>query len=346
MNTLPRVVDVNLHDTQLGIWQDDARDPSFRAEVYGGLIRHLRSRGWTIGRDPHIKRNYPILSSDHRLGRRGTLRVSIQVSGRVVQMKVWAETWSSDKPDGHRYDFGKRQRLDYLDRLRLEIEERRIISWLSTIATIRSVRRPGLDVRPGALSAMALIEQRWSESFHADKALGRPICRHSSDAASADRGTVTHGATVWFADRKGRIRRGTAYYNINSMWWVVSGPWSLDNLSSSAIFVRPPDALRRKRNDRDRRGRLEAELSLAIRRMQFRRAETLKQLLFGDEAACLIWSRKNGAYYGPQCRGYTSDASQAGRYTRAEAEAEVRRVPHLLELVTPDGERLRSEAAA
>jgi hypothetical protein len=33
----------------------------------------------------------------------------------------------------------------------------------------------------------------------------------------------------------------------------------------------------------------------------------------------LVWSRKRAAWWGPNCRGYTTDRTQAGRYTEAEA---------------------------
>lgn len=342
-----RKLDLNLFDTHFGIWQDDARDPCFKLEVFGGLIRHLRRRGWKVGADPRVKKHHPILSPTHRLARKGNLIASVECSGRVVKMETWAETWPKVNENGHRYDFGKRERLDYLDRIRLTVEERHILEWLKTIAHI-SVKPANLKVGFDGVTADEYIRHEYATSWHTDKAIGRPVCSYSYNAKSADGAVVEHGATVWFTNRKGRILRGTAHYHINNMWWVVAGPWSIDNVSSHEIYTTQPTDLRRKRNHRARRGRLEGQLQDAMARMDFRRAELLRRILFGDEPVYMIWSRKNDAYYATNSCGYSTDRIRAGRYTREEAEREVRRVPHLLELVTPAGEHIsmRREATA
>ena len=89
------------------------------------------------------------------------------------------------------------------------------------------------------------------------------------------------------------------------------------------------------------RSRLEKELSIAVERMDYRRAQVLKLILFGSEQTFMIWARDHQAYYRPQYAGYTADHISAGKYTRAEAEAECRRVPHELEMVCPDGSHVR-----
>lgn len=332
-------LDVNIYDAGIGIWQDDARDPTFRVDVFGPLIRTLRDRGWKIGVDPHIKRRYRRLSSTHRLAARGTLRASIEVSGRVVKIEWWATTWPIDNRNGRRHDFNKLDRMTYLDRLRLTLERRRIVDWLRTIAPVTVKER-----NPPNLSPVERIARDYAESWHSDKTLGRPVCACPSNAKALD-GQIEHGATVWFIDRKGRIGRGTAYYNINNMWWVVAGS-ELRNLHGGEIFIRCPDDLRTKRNERNRRARLEADLAAATRRMDFSRAELLRRILFGDAPVFLIWARDHGAYYRPNYSGYTTDTISAGKYTRAEAEREVRRVPHELEAHGPDGERIRFDKVA
>lgn len=334
-----RKLDIILHDTHIGIWQDDARDPSYRAEIFGPLIRQLRDRGWTIGPDPRC--HWPTLRHHHRVGKRGDLRMEISCSGRAIELKFWAVTWARDNPNGPRYDFGKRKRMSFLDRLRVDLETRRILAWLAGRADLTIERRglnPGLD--DDGLTAIAYIEKRYAESWHKDKVLGRPVCDSPSNRRSADGGEVEHGATVWFVGDKGRICRGTALYNLNSMWWVVTGRWGLHNKSCHEIFVRQPEDLRRKRNERQRRVRLEGELSRAIQTMRFPRAETLRKVLFGQSLTYGIWAKDHGAYYRPDYSGYTTDSIAAGRYTWDEAADEVRRVPNELQLVTPDGKRL------
>lgn len=142
-----------------------------------------------------------------------------------------------------------------------------------------------------------------------------------------------------------RIVRGTAYYNINSMWWVIVGG-ELRNESCHSLFAAAPGDIRTRRNARARRVRLEKELSVAVQRMHHARAQLIKDLLFGGDQVFMIWARDKGAYYRPQYAGYTTETIHAGKYTRAEAEAECRRVPHQLEMVCPDGGRVRFDRRA
>lgn len=334
-------IDVRIHDTHIGIWQGDPNDPSFRAEIYAPLLNALKRRGWAINADPEILKHYRLLSPDRRLAARGNLRAEIGISGRAVEVKFWAETWPLDNPNGRRYDFDKLKRMEYLDRLRVRLEFRRTVEWLETLAPV-TVKADA----PESMPALERIERRYRESWHSDKNLGRPVCKYAYNGTSKDGQRIEHAATVWYADCKGRIGRGTAYYNINNMWWVTPNQFELVNLSSGEIYTAPPQNLRVKRNERQRRARLEGELAAAVRRMDFRRAETLRNILFGSEQIYLIWHREHSAYYRPDYCGYTTDTISAGKYTREEAEREVRRVSHLLEAIGPDGERIRFEAAA
>lgn len=310
---ITRTVAVHLHDTTIGISQDDAQDPTFRAEIFGPLIRMLRTRGWTVGSDPDVVKHYNCLRHDRRLMRKGALRGSLKITGRCIKIEVWAETWPKDNRNGHRYDFNKRQRLDYLDRLRVQALERLIITWLERRAAV-TVSRSG---QPRL--AMDRIAKDYAESWHTDKALGRPRCDYDYNRRSADGILIEHGQTVWVPDAKGRIVRGRAFYNINNMWWVVLAKDHLTNKACFEIYAEQPEDLRRKRNGRERRRRLEAQIAAAVMASDFRRTETLTRIAFADEPVWRIWSRKNGCFYGPQYSGYTSDANQAGRYTREEA---------------------------
>jgi len=333
-------LDVRIHDAKIGIWQSNAQDPSFRSDVYAELIRQMRRRGWSIRLDPRIHRNHRVLSANHRLGARGTLRCAIAISGRVVELDFWSQTSPQINRNGRRYDFGRMASMHQLDRLRIELEFKRICAWLETLAPITVSRSADRDI-----PAMERIAKSYAESWHSDKTLGRPICKYEYNRKAADGVLLEHGQTVWFPDRKGRIARGTAYYNINNMWWVVAGG-QLFNEGSLSLFTAPPSDLRVKRNERARRTRLEDELALATRRMHFLRAEMLKRVLFGTDATFMIWARDHNAYYRAQYAGYTTDVISAGKYTQAEAEAECRRVPHELSMVDQDGHHTRFDRVA
>ncbi len=330
-------IDIQIHGASIGLWQDDARDVSFRSDVYSALIRQMRARGWSIKRDPHIHRNYRSLNPDHRLGARGTLRCGIEITGRVVKVEFWSTTAPLDNRNGRRYDFNRMSRMGHLDRLQVELEFRRITIWLEVVAPVKVSRSAERDMPP-----MQRIQKGYAESWHTDKALGRPHWNCDGNRKSKDGALLDQGQTVWLADRKGRIIRGTAYYHINNMWWVIAGGRLL-NEGGHSLYTRPPANLRTKQNERSRRIRLEKELSISIERMDFLRAQRLKSILFGGEPTHMIWARDHQAYYRSQYAGYTTDRISAGKYTRSEAESECRRVPHELEMVGPDGKHISFE---
>lgn len=331
---------ITIHDSHIGICQDDARDGTFRSEIYGALIRQMRDRGWSIGRNDQTHRYYRCLSPDHRVGARGTLLCEIKLSGRVVDVEFWSTTAKQINQNGRRYDYDKMKRMSNLDRMRVELEFRRIIAWLETLAPVEVKRRDDQNLTP-----MKRIEKGYAESWHSDKELGRPVCNSDYNRKSADKQLLEHGQIVWIPDNKGRMLRGIAFYNINNMWWVIAGGM-LFNKGCFEIFAAVPGDLRKKRNDRASRKRLEAELQVAVQRTDYRRAQLLKTIIFGAEQTYMIWARNHRAYYRSQYAGYSSDTAGAGRYTRAEAEAECRRVPHELEMVCPDGKHVSFDRAA
>lgn len=337
-----RNVSVNINDTSFGIWQDHADDPTFRTELFLPILRQLKRRGWQVATDLYVKEHFPSLSKDNRIVTRGDLVGSVELTGRVIKIEFWATTWPIDNRNGPRYDFRKLSRMNYLDRLRVSLEFRRAIAWLRKRASVTVKDRNERGIGRGASTAMEFIAADYAESWHKDKDAGRPLPGpYPRNYTSADGAPIEQGATVWFSHTDGRIHRGHAFYNLNNMWWVVCGPYVLRNLGAHELFCRAPADPRAKRNERQRRLKLEAELASAVRRMDFARADKMKRILFGNDAPWMIYARDHSAYYRANYCGYTTDTISAGRYTREEAEREARRVPHELEIHGPDGERIR-----
>lgn len=342
MSDHTRKIEALLHDTSIGIWQDNANDPTFKDEIFGGVISHLRARGWCVSECRKTAKNYPSIRQFHKRGQKGALCVKIDVSGRTCSLEFWSEQARQHNRNGREFDFDKLDRMPYLDRLRFWVERREILRWLGTVSAY-TVAEP-TRAASKKLPALDRIARSYAESWHSDKTLGRPVCNSEYNARSADGGLIAHGAPVWYRGRDGRWRRGVAYYNLNSMWFVVESPHTLLNMTCSDLFLRSPENLRGKCNAKLRRQRLERELSRAVMASDYARAQELQRILFADEKPYRIWSRKNDAYYGPIYQGYTSCAVSAGRYTRAEAEAECRRVPHILSMVAPCGKKVRFDA--
>jgi hypothetical protein len=192
----------------------------------------LRDCGWDVTKDPEIEERYPSLRHYHRALRRGNLRGQVKITGRQIEIETWAETWPKENRNGHRYDFGKRRRMDYLDRLRLTLLERRVIAWLRRRAQVAVVQSDLYRDIP----AMDRIAKSYAESWHTDKELGRPKWHSDHNRRSADGCLLEHGQTVWVPDSKGRILRGRAFYNINNMWWAVISDTELRNVGAYELF--------------------------------------------------------------------------------------------------------------
>ena len=329
----PRKIVLRIHDAHLSLWQDDPNDESFRTDVFIGLLKRLGQGGWAVGPDAEIVKHYNVLKQYNRRASKGELEAQIQISGRVVKLELWADNYDGGNRNGNRHGYDKRQHMPYLTNLRVELEFRRVVAWArERFAVTLSPEK----LRPPQISAADHIAADYADSCHKDKALGRPVAS-PGNSRSGDGGMIEHGARVWYIGRDRRIRRGHAFTHINNMWWVIEAKDAVRNLSSHEIFVSQPAELRRKRNERDRRSRLEAELARATRLMDFERAATLRRILFGKEAPLLIWSNKNNAYYRSCFAGYTTDPIESGKYEEAEALREVARVSHILVAKTLDG---------
>ena len=338
---LSRKIDIRIHDTNISLWQDDARDATFRADVYGRMKRFLRKRGWSVIEDPIVAKQHACLRHDHRICAKGDLRATLEFCGRTVEFKVWTETWTQINRHGHRYDFDKRAKLRFLDRIRLDIEFKKLVEWASRHwAVTLNDRNRGAKASIDDLTALDYIERQWLASGHCDKTLGRTVPSSNRDRTSADGQIIENGQQVWFRDRKGRVRRGTAFFALNSNFYIVTGRHCVEHASSGEILAAPPINMRAKDNVHARRSRLEGELAKAIHMMQFARAATLRNICFGDAELFLIHSNYHHAFYRANFRGYTESRTEAGKYTHEEATRETARVPDRLEARTLDNQHI------
>ncbi|MOA37309.1 hypothetical protein D3C78_1588880 [compost metagenome] len=125
---------------------------------------------------------------------------------------------------------------------------------------------------------------------------------------------------VYAQDYTGRIVTGNAYYCLNGNWTIVTGRYGkIHSVWHKQIWVNSPGDLRRKRNECARRKRLEGELAKAVAAMDFRRAETLRRILWpAQEPLFMVWHEGHGAYHCANFCGYTSDSIKAGKFTAAE----------------------------
>ncbi len=346
--TIAREGVVSFGDASLAVWEDsipsansvdgfkkrDAWELAFKRQVFARIVQTLRRLGWTVAQpplNPHYVKHYGgrvarWASERHRDCSKGDLKGELEVSGRSITFKMWQGVNTPTRPDhGGRYESNLEGCMPYVLRLEMERTRRRIRDYLCNVFdgyTFDSNRR-SIYRKPLQFTAMELIEQSYAESWHFKGDMAAYLKKDgykelpSYNCTSRDGQRIQHGQRVWFKDWNGRVCEGIAYYNINNMWWVVTGRYDRRNISTGDIWVKCPENPRVKRNERQRRKRLEALLAQATKAMDFDRAKLIKGILW-PEPQQLFHIIKKGAYFRPNYSGYTDDPIDAGKYTKAE----------------------------
>jgi len=325
---------VRFGDASLSVWEDPERRDwdqwqeygrEFKRQVFKRIVQQLHRLGWRSEVPADMTKTYGrSFAEKHRYCRKGELQGFLDLSGRCIKFEMWQDVANGENPNGGRYDFGKEKRMPYLLWLEMERTRRTIRNYLCNIFSgylADDSYRDGRNAKlgPGALTALEWVEQANRSSGHYDAELGRARINMKCNAISADGGEVQHGVSVYTTDYQGRMVVGTAFYNLNNMWWVVTGRYDVLNKPSFEIYLRSPGFLKTKRNGRVRRSRLEGEMAKAVKAMDFIRAERLKHVLFpSSEPLFLVFHKGHGCYHRSNFSGYTKDPIEAGRFTWSE----------------------------
>lgn len=305
-----------------------AWERQFKRDVFARIVQQLRRLGWTCTMpeiDPHSVKHYGGTvarwsAESKRFCTKGDLKADLRISGRCIEFNMFQSINCPTRPDHEgRYEHNKEAAMPYLLRLEMERTRRRISVYLCNVFTGYEFEPPKIERGTGA-TALEIIEQRYRESWHFKGDLTKhTISDHNN--RGADGGVIEHGARVWYADYFGRMLEGTAYYNINNMWWIVTGKYDFTNEADFHIYTKKPENLRIKRNASIRRKRLEAELQKAIAAMDFERAAILRDITFPKgQPLFSVWHSGHNLYHCSGFNGYTSDLSKAGKFTAEEVK--------------------------
>ncbi|NUN52203.1 MAG: hypothetical protein HUU06_05370 [Planctomycetaceae bacterium] len=277
---MKRSGEIRIHDSTVGVWEDQVETKAFQAEVFDPLIRFLRSRGWRVKRDPQAHRHYRTISKWHRYCRRGDLEANLQLMGRSIGFELYQNVANVTHPSGGKYEFDKMGKMPYLLRNRARLTIRDVVAHLTRTHGY-SVRRPD----PGRPGPGNLTGRQWILSqacdWHFKPDLGRAAYTNGDlDRRGGDGSLIDHGQVVWFRGYDGRIGRGVAYYNLNNMWWVLSGKWTVYNVPCWDLYTSPPEDLRTRRFSEAHCYRRVAEnLARAVKAMDFEKAARIKPAL-------------------------------------------------------------------
>lgn len=328
---------ISFHDASLSIWEEglnahmtaeerNAWKLTFKRQVFARVVQALNRLGWTcVVPEEYIKQYSRSFARDRRRCHKGDLKGWLEISGCHIKFEMWQSVNTPTRPDhGGRYEADKEGCMPYVLWLEMERTRRRIRDYLCNVFTGYTISTHRPSKRATAETAMESIARRYAESWHFKGDMAEYLKKNNYaglpdyNCKSGDGARIEHGQHVYFKDWHGRICSGTALYNINNMWWVVTGKYDYTNIACFDIFTNCPEKPWIKRNQRQRRKRLEQELNKAVAAMDFKRAEVLKAILFPTGPLYAIWSKKEQSYFAIMYCGYRRSLAEAGKYTREE----------------------------
>lgn len=214
------------HDTSLHLWLDDPKDPAVMS-TRDQLVTHLRSRGFHVENDQSVNE---IIRDGYHVGHKGSLEVDIKASGRSLEIKFF-QNIVRNNPNGGRYDFNKRQKMPFLIGKMYDLERNKIATLMAGLGfpLTRKIQRHGMD------------EINFNRAEHdALQRRGRTI-PELYNSVTATKGVVHDGDTVYFCHWNKRWHTGTAYHNINNMWWVLLPCGTVTNIASFEFHHAVPE---------------------------------------------------------------------------------------------------------
>jgi hypothetical protein len=285
--------EITHHDTGLGIWEEGVNEKEFMSVVQGPLIRYFRTRGFSIHRDPDTKKHYRTISDRHHRGKKGNLELQIKVCGRHIEITFFQSIVFKNQ-NGGQYDFHKYDKMPYLIKKQWLKEASAVLDYLVTThgytygkgltghsPTDLLVSLAGIHPTKEPLKR---FNEMWGEKRFKRDETGWPVQAELSHYYNVDREGIplSTGMFRWWRDRKGYLRRGTIYTNMNSMWQLVYGPGRGDTtwMSAMDLFTLQPEDVRRRWFPPDKiRDALEKEKDKAVKEERFEKAAIIRDLL-------------------------------------------------------------------
>lgn len=317
---------VNFGNGSINIWEERVDEKEFKKVVFKRVIQQLNRLNWTLVIPQDYIDQYGLdFARGYRTGVKGDLKCKLDLSGRSIKLKFWQSVNTPNRSDHDgQYEPDIEAVMPYLIRLEMERTRRKIRDYLCNVFSGYEFDELAGDARsqkrgPGALTSTEWIKNAYLQSWHFKGNIDSYQISEGN-AKSADGGIISHGQRVWYFDRKGRSCTGIAMYNINNMWWVISGRYDVGNEACFNLYLSPPSMPRVKRNDSLRKKRLNQLMNSAAKSLDFSKAQIFKDLLFPNDEAIYVVRHRDGYYHRTSFCGYSSDISDAGKFTYEQAK--------------------------
>ncbi|MEN6325826.1 MAG: hypothetical protein ABFD18_06430 [Syntrophomonas sp.] len=211
------------------------------------VLELMKDRGFKVGRDPQIQKDYECLNKDHWYGRKGALEFKAHRYPAGFSIDFFQNIIFENEHGGF-YDFDKYEKMPYLIKLMLRNEFRYIKKFLEQ-AGCKDVSKPVYKL------AVDKIKQHYVESCHSSQKsmeefeledLNGQTDSYSFNNTDLNNKTIYNGQVKYFRDHKGRLMRGKVYHNINNMWWIILNNFAYTNIADFELFDLTPENNARK----------------------------------------------------------------------------------------------------
>ncbi|MMZ57858.1 hypothetical protein D1872_198120 [compost metagenome] len=188
------------------------------------VFEMMLERGFFVGSNPRIDRDYPILSKDHFAGSKRDLLFVSKKYNTGASIEFYQEINTVNKSGGL-YDFDKFEKMPYLLGKLFLLELHHIKSLLIDLG-FEDQSDPVLkNSYEKVQHELSSPDRHWDSNNLPDY-----------NACDKDGIRINNGEVKYYRDRKGVLMRGTVYHNINNMWWVIVNKDRYTNLASFELF--------------------------------------------------------------------------------------------------------------
>jgi len=205
-------------------------------KILDKVLNFMKKRGFKVGKDPRIEKDYKCLSKDHRAGQKCELRFKTHRYPAGFGIEFYQEINTKNKSGGF-YDFNKFSMMPYLIKLAFINESNKIAEFLEKLGVENKEKHE-------YKLAEDQIKNDWVSSCHYPQKdmnfelsdLDGTTCEGSYNNTDRDKKTILNGQIKYFRHWDGRLMRGKVYRNLNNMWWAIINDTEIRNTADFELF--------------------------------------------------------------------------------------------------------------
>lgn len=194
------------------------------------VFQSLQAKGFNIEVDSRILGEHPSIAKDFYEGYLNELGFKAHIYPAGFEIELFQKNNSPlDK-----YDYATETKEEsYLIRLK-----KKVIMEMIRHHLVLSGFADKSDIFPSYYTSKQKIMHKIRNSWHYEDGIEYEYYEFPSSHNYIDRDgkQLSNGQVKYFRDYKGRLMRGTIYYNLNNMWWVVLNEKSYTNIASFDLF--------------------------------------------------------------------------------------------------------------